>query len=331
MPLADIFTPDAFSLISLTDAVEKVPFKPGRIGTLGLFASRGITTTIVMVEERDGRLSLIPTNPRGAPPSALGPRARRGRPFAVPQFQLESNILADEVQGIRAFGSDSAVLGVQALVNERLAEMRAMFEITLEYQRIGALKGLILDADGTTVLLNLFTEFGVAQQTYVVDWNGPADITGQIIAIKRLVEDELGGEPVSNYRAFAGDLFFDRRISIPEVKATYQYQQGQFLREDHRGGFEYGGVVWENYRGSVGGIPYIASNEAYVFPEAAGMFKTYFAPADFIETVNTMGLPIYAKQVVDDELQRFVRLHVQSNALSLNLRPRAVVKVTLTS
>jgi len=328
MSMANVFSSDAFSVVSLTDAILKAPYKPGRIGMMGLFRERGISTTTAIIEEKDGRLSLLQTSPRGAPPNALGPNSRRARALLVPHIQLESNILADEVQNIRAFGSENQVAGVQAVVNERLVEMRANVEVTLEYQRIGAIKGLILDADGST-LFDLFTEFGVSQQTYGFD--PAADVRAQAVDIARLIEDELGAEPVSGLRAFCGAHFFDRLIAAAPVVTSLQYQESAQLRGDLRAGFQYGGITWEEYRGSVGGVAFIPDGEAYVFPEASNIFKTYFAPADFMETVNTPGLPIYAKQVADDELNRWVRLHVQSNPLSINVRPRTVVKVSIAS
>jgi len=67
-------------------------------------------------------------------------------------------------------------------------------------------------------------------------------------------------------------------------------------------------------------------------PEGTSIFQTAFAPADFLEAVNTVGLPIYVKQAPDPSgLNRFVRLHSQSNPLALNTRPRAVVKLTISS
>jgi hypothetical protein len=63
-------------------------------------------------------------------------------------------------------------------------------------------------------------------------------------------------------------------------------------------------------------------------PEGTGIFKTYFAPADFLETVNTVGLPLYAKVAVDPEFGRWARIHTQSNPLALCLRPRAVIRIT---
>lgn len=329
MPMLDIFKSDAFSVVSMTDAILKVPFKPGRIGALGLFRDRGITTTTVVVEEKDGRLSLITTSPRGGPASTIGAEKRTARPFVVPHLERESKIMADEVQNVRAFGSENVQEAVQMLVNERQTDLRAMHEVTLEHLRVGAIKGSILDADGSTVLFNLFTEFGVTQQTLDIALaTDTTKVRNRAVAIQRLIEVELGAEPISGYRAFCGDDFFDALIGHKVVVESLKFQESALLRTDLRAGFEYGGITWENYRGKVGGVSFFPTATAYVVPMGTNIFANYFAPADFIETVNTMGLPIYSKIAMDEQLNRWAMIHSQSNPLALCLRPRAVVKVT---
>jgi hypothetical protein len=328
--MLDVFRGDAFTTVSLTDAINKAPYKPGRIGQLGLFRSAGIRTTTVVVEEKDGQLELIQTSPRGGPGTTLGNSKRTARPFVVPHLEKESVIKADEVQGVRVFGSEDQALAVQTVVDERLATLRQMHEVTLEHLRVGAIKGSILDADGTTELLNLFTGFDVSQSTYVLGLLTPADdIRSQAVAIQRLIESVMGATPISGYRAFCGDDFFDELVGHATVKASFQNQEGVVLRSDLRSGFQFGGIMWENYRGRVGTVDFFPSDEAYVVPEGTDIFQTKFAPADFIETVNTLGLPSYAKIVPDGDLNRFVKVHTQSNPLALCLRPDAVVKVTI--
>jgi hypothetical protein len=83
MPALDIFSSSAFSMVSLTDAINKMPYVPGRIGQLGLFREQGVSTTSVMIEEREGSLTLVETTSRGAPAvqhvakQAQGPLAHR--------------------------------------------------------------------------------------------------------------------------------------------------------------------------------------------------------------------------------------------------------------
>lgn len=326
MPMLDVFKSDAFSTVSLTNAILKAPYKPSRIGALGLFRERGIVNTTVVVEEKDGRLSLIQTSPRGGPASTIGQQKRTARSFVVPHLERESTIMADEIQNVRAFGSENALEAVQAIAAEHLQDLRSMHEATLEFMRAGAIQGLVKDADGST-LFNLFTEFGVSQQTHDIDL-GVENVRSEAIKITRLIENELGAEPVSSYRAFCGDEFFDALIADTTVIESLKYQESALLRTDVRAGFQYGGITWENYRGSVGGTAFFPTAEAFVFPEGTNIFATYFAPADFIEAVNTVGFPLYAKQAADEQLQRWVKIHTQSNPLALCLRPRAVVKVT---
>ena len=95
---------------------------------------------------------------------------------------------------------------------------------------------------------------------------------------------------------------------------------------------KYGGITFENYRGWIGGgtdpgdtvTPFIDPNEAHFLPAGNAQFvQNVFAPTDCIETVNTLGLPRYAKAIPSD---KSVRLEMQTNPLSLCLRPRALIK-----
>jgi hypothetical protein len=80
----------------------------------------------------------------------------------------------------------------------------------------------------------------------------------------------------------------------------------------------------------VSGQAFVPVNEAFIVPFCSpSIFVTSFAPADYIETVNTVALPLYAKQYIDEKYQKFVEIETQSNPLCLNLRPRAVFRVTM--
>ena len=100
MPALDIFSGSAFSMVALTDAINKMPFVPGRIGQLGLFREQGVSTTSVMIEEREGNLTLVETTSRGAPAVQHIANKRKARSLSVPHIALEDTILADEVQNV---------------------------------------------------------------------------------------------------------------------------------------------------------------------------------------------------------------------------------------
>src|SRR5882724_5159609 len=120
MPTMDVFNSNAFSTISLTNAVEKVPYLPSLLGDLGIYDPVPVRTQTVEVEERSGVLSLIQTTPRGAPMRERTTEKRNMRNFSTQRLAEGSTIRADEIQNIRAFGSETELMQVQDEVMRRL-------------------------------------------------------------------------------------------------------------------------------------------------------------------------------------------------------------------
>lgn len=338
--MLDIFRTDAFSLTTLSDAFIKAPYVPGQIGRMGLFRSKGIRTTTAVIEWKDGQLALIPTSPRGGPATQLANMKRTAETFLVPHLEKDATIYADEVQNVRAFGSEDNAVAVSAIVDEKLAELRADHEVTLEHMRASAIQGIVKDSDGST-LVQLFTKFDVVQQTSALLADAGADTGNTFRAslqdAQRLSEADLGNAPITGWTVICGkDFFVDAQKDLG-VTQSIRYQDANRLLNSQRveaiGGaraFDFGGVRFVEYVGSTGGTAFFADGEGYLVPSGPDIFRTYFAPADFVETVNTLGMPGYAKIVSDSELNRWVRVHTQSNPLVICLRPRAIIKLSVT-
>lgn len=340
MPSLNVFEQDAFGVISLTDSINNLPFVPGRAGQVIDWNERGITTTSVMIEEQDGVLQLLNPTPRGGAGETKAKDKRRARSLLVPHYQHDDAINADEVQGVRAFGSETEVQSVMGLVNQRLQEaVSLVLDPTLEYQRLGAVKGLILNADGST-LYDLFTEFGVSQETEIdFDLDNASPASGALrkacAGAVRKVANNLGGVGFTGVHAFCGDAFFDDLLAHVEVVDSYKgTPMAQVLREGYiypngnkvYGAFEFGGIVWENYRGQNGANAMVHTDKCHIFPVGVpGLFRTVYAPADYIETVNTVGLPRYSKQWLAQNGKR-VEMESQSNPLSYCTRPKVLLK-----
>lgn len=336
MPTLDIFNSDAFGLVSMTAAINKMDFVPGRAGDL-VFAGigEGITTTTAMMEEYAETLSLLSTKPRGAPAAQNAAIKRVVRSVPVPHIPEDDTITAAEVQNVRAFGSDSELQGVQAVVNQRLSRMTKKMDLTLENLRLGALKGVVKDADGST-LVSMFTLFNVSQQGDINFATGTdaTDIRGKCASVIRAIKREVKAPWPNGARvhALCSDGFFDALLKHPNVKGVYDgYAAAERrLGESYvHGIFEFGGIFFENYQGTDDNSTVtIASNEYIAFPVGVpGVFAEYYAPGDFMETVNTVGLPRYAKLVPDPSgLNRSVIIHGQMNPLPVCLRPRVLIK-----
>ncbi len=292
MATLDIFNDDAFSLVSLTKAINEQPYVPGRIGAIGLFSEEGINTTSVSVEYDGATLSLVPAGQRGAPAPNVKSDKRKLINFNTIHLPQRARILADQIVGVRAFGSDSELQTVQTVVNKRLAKMRYALDATIEYQRIGALKGQILDANGSTVLEDLFTRFGLTQQTKAMVFaTATTNIRGKVMEAKRLMEDALGNAMYTGARALCSASFFDALVNHAKVESAFvNWQSNETLRQDVRAGFLFAGVLWEEYRGTVGGVDFIGSGDAYLVPEGVpDLFVTNYSPADYVEAAGSLG------------------------------------------
>ena len=124
--MLDIFSSNpAFSVTSLTMALNRMPFQPGRIGELGLFSARRLSTISTTIEVKNNRLAFVPSAPRGSPPAQNVEDRRQLIPFLVPHFPLGDTLMADEIQGVRAFGTEDSLEAINTKVAEKLAKVRA--------------------------------------------------------------------------------------------------------------------------------------------------------------------------------------------------------------
>lgn len=334
--MLDIFKNDAFSTTSLTDFVNDLKYRPGRLGQLGLFSVEPVTTTSIAIERIGDMLQLVKPTPRGGPGETRDMPKRKMTNFQVPHFQRDWAVMADEVQNVRARGSETELATVQQIVAGKIAANTADMDVTEEHARLGAVTGIVTYADGST--LNLFTEFGVTQVTEVdfdLDAASPVDgiLREKSTKVIRSMRKELGAVPFASVHALVGDTFFDQMLGHKEVRDTYKgWSEAQILRESYIGKnrsenpmFEFGGIVWENYGEIDGEGVGVATTKARFFPvDVPNLFRTYYAPADYIETVNTLGQRLYAKQwpMPND---KGINGELQMNALQLCTRPRVLM------
>jgi hypothetical protein len=325
--MLDAFTPDQFSLATLTQSINKQPYKPGFLSRRGLFTEDRTATILIGIEEKDEVLTVVKTRPRGGPRTGRQRERRRLRTFEVPHLPVNDYIRADEIQGVREFGSENQLQGVESVRNARMMSMASDLDLTLEFHRLGAVKGLVLDADGST-LIDLYSEFGVTAQTEVdFDLDNANPVSGalnkKVAQVKRRILNELGGAEPTGIECLCGDDFWDDLINHPDSREFYRRAVANRLADAPvYESFAYGGVMWWNYRGA--GSVAVHTDKCHFYPVGVpGLFTTTFAPANYFETVNTLGLPRYAKGVSDDWNTQ-IDLEAQTNPLNLCTRPRAL-------
>ncbi|MCT4497642.1 major capsid protein [Pseudomonas sivasensis] len=326
-----IFEDDAFSVSSLTAAINDQEYLPGRISSLRLFREEGVSTLTVQIEKDGDTLALVPAGERGTSGLVVGGTKRTLIPFNTVHLPERFTIKADEIQGIRAFGTRSELQAVQDVVNKRLAKARRQLDATHEFQRMGALNGMVLDADGKTVLVDIYDRFGVQRQKMSMGLNNAeTELRVKCGEALDMQESALGSITSTGSRAFCGKNFWNKLLVHKSVKETYlNTMQAAALRGDARESFEFGGIVWERYRGKVAGISFVHDDKALLVPEGVpDLYISMFAPADYMETVNTQGIPYYS-MIEPLPFNKGVAGEAQSNPLHLCTRPRAQILLEL--
>lgn len=330
MASMDIFNGSAFNTTALTGQINRVDFQPGFLGSLNIFRAMPVRTRTVYIDMRDGALQLIPNSAIGAPPKELAPDDRSAVPFRTTRLAEGFTLYAEEVQGVRAFGSESETIQVQSEYLRRMARVRQDMELTHEHHRMGALMGTLLDADGTTVIEDFYEKFGIARPA-AVEWDldSPTfNIRGAASALVRDMATTSRGaiNQTATIHALAGDEFYDKLVSHPMVERTYlNYQAAAELRNNGNpfGSFAFAGITWHNYRGTDDGTTIaVPADQARFFPVGAGdVFVKAQAPAEFMPYVNTPGLDTYAINIVDRDRQAWTRGELYSYPLYMCSRP----------
>jgi Phage major capsid protein E len=253
------------------------------------------------------------------------------RAFVCRQFKKQDVLWASEIQGIRAFGSESETQQIQAEVARRLRRLRSDAEATFEYHLLNGIQGKVLNPKNGTTVIDYFTEFAITPATEIdfdLDNSSPGSgaLRKRCQALIESVEETLGGLSTGavQLRAECGSAFFADLVAHKEVRETYlNTAAAADLRSRVSDEVSFGGINFRRYRGNAAfGIPV---DKAVFYPEGVeGLFEIYYAPADTFETVNTLGLPLYARSIPDRDRDEWVRLEIESNPLPICTRPQVL-------
>lgn len=338
MATMDIFRQDAFSLLSMTNAVRDMKTAPSFLGSLGIFTPAPITTEKFEVEMvGDGTLGLVATTERGSPRSTIGRDRRTMRDFSTVRLRQFDTMRAAEIAGIRAFGTETEVEQAARVIAERQLKLMRRLELTHEFHRLGAINGIVLDSDGSTVIRNFYTEFGITPPTEIAfDLDNKTRLNEFIKQnVLRPMKRALGGRwaPGARVVALCGDAFYDRLVEHSEVVRTYaNWQAAAELRGNLGQAFEsfrFGNIEWVNYQGTDDNSTVAINTDKVRFipVDIPDVFQTVYSPGESLELVNTLGQPVYSKVLPDPSgHDEFLEVDVASYPLHMCLAPQALLQ-----
>jgi hypothetical protein len=338
MATLDIFRNPAFGLAEMADAYEKIDYTPTLIQTMGVFTPNPLRTTSFWFENRDGALKLIPTSPRGAPPAQRRTEKRAARALPTFRIALDDTLTASELMDIRAFGKTSELQAVQEEINRRLEGPTGLFrsaQYTFENMMMGALTGLMIDSDGST-LVDFYSELGVSQAgelDFALDAASPAD--GALMLKCTEVTDNMRRAAKGEWMAGAlavglcSDEFWKALIVHKEVREIWKLMLQGGMRDGLEGllgnipRVRIGDVVFIRYWGSDDGTVKIAANKVKFFPLGIpGLFQHVMAPGESFAHLGRPGQDIYPMILPDTSgANEWVKLCVRAYPLMYCRRP----------
>ncbi|WP_243368872.1 major capsid protein [Microvirga solisilvae] len=331
----NLFDNDAFSVVELNEeVVRKVDHKPQLLGSLNLFQPIYSRSRTIGIAKKEGTLSLIPTSELGAAPEELIPEGADLRDFRVKRLAKGSSIYAYELQGVAALPGEEQLKEVQTEVADRVGAITDDMELTWEHMRLGAVLGTVYDADGTSVINNWFSEWGISPPAEVNFALGTeaTDVRKKCRDIKRAMKKAAKGvwTPGTKVGALCGDSFFDALVNHKQIKETKLGTERAASLENIDGysSVEIEGIVFINYQGTDDGTTLaIESTKCKFFPIGArGAFQVGWAPAEFFPYVNQRGEPLYGLVLPDPSgRDAFRRVELYSYPLFICTRPEMLL------
>jgi hypothetical protein len=337
-----------YTATDLTEQINRIPNSYGLIRAMGLYNEESVISTIVEIRRENGILRVLPAKDRGAPGTPAERETGDTIFLEVPHFPDLDLITPQDIQNMMIVAARTRrPATVDDELAKRLANIRANHDITLEYLRMGGLKGLILDGNGAT-LYNLYDVFGITKKT--VDFalgTATTDVISKCDEVFQSVATNLKGEVMSRVEVLVDSGFFNKLIQHAKVQQYWVTNQAGVaalaqMERTELGGqfgriFDFQSLRFREYYGSAPvrnattgakeSAPFLAAGYGAAYPVGTrDTFTTFFAPANQMQFVNTPGQSIY----ISPEVLKHgagIELKSESDPLPICKRPEVLVEV----
>lgn len=340
MPIGNPF--ELGKLVDLSAEINIIPNTWGILQQLGIFQNEYKTQRTVLVPRTTETVTVLEDRNWNERNQTIAGGARDVLPIAIPHFPADDMILPTDLQGVVSW--DSLLSGgnaAETLANIRARKMESLrntHALTLEVARMQLIKDGSVYAPNGTVITNFYSEFSTSRQTDKLDLASTTDDPMSAIEDARgAIQDEISnGQIVTNFVALCSTSFFNALIKNPFVMESFRYysqpQGGEILNQRLGSGFgldaryrvfEYAGVSFIEVRGNVNGVSYVEDGKAYLFPLGTDSFRTYFAPAERFDEVNTTAQESYYFEFPSQKMDK-IEIETETNFVNALLRPDVV-------
>lgn len=348
----DIFRSDDFRATTMTELVQDVDFVPYELDAMGIFEPMFLRTSTVTLYEQDGELHRVPTTERGTPEPTATRRGRTFRQLSGHRIAKRDTVRSHEIQDLLSPRLPKAerLLNANELVAERQQDLIDDCNYTEEFHRLGALQGIVYDADGTTVIDDWYEMYGISAPAPVTFDFTDYDTQDEAPALRAFLDAEINTpvlralkrrrRPGTNIHALAGDEFWAKISASGSVERQLELQAmaGSMAAansvNDSRlwQSITLAGITWHHYFGDDDQELQIEPDEAIFFPMGAkDVFKVFYFPGEDFDEANQRAKELYSVVSPDfrPNMNEWVDIYVKKYPLFACLCPQVLMKGVL--
>lgn len=342
------------SPIEVSNLVNDMPIMYGQITAMNMFRFKGAFTNTVAIDRTDYTPGIIPASPWCCDNKVTqGSPVRNMYPVTIPHTHIEDAMWACDISGVRAERTGLTV-DYASVAEERakvMMRMRMNLDITMEYRLLSALKGQVMDADGTNVLLDIYNLFGATQQTVNIPLNTQGtDVLGAFREAMRVSRIGARSFMPLGWKVIAGKNFFDKLARHDDLKELWkrccEVQARTLADMNTPVNFSFNflpNLSVEEYVSTAANNPktgaqmeFLGDDEAIMFPMVAAGFEMYellAAPPQTLNYVNTRASQlIYMWEKLlcergDDGDAEGISMLAEANYLPIVKHPAAIIRL----
>lgn len=339
--------------VDYSGTINQIPYQWNLIRQLGLFGERfGTQKEFFIAKKTEVDVPLLEDrNWEGTRPT-LAREAQSGVTFLIPHFPVDDMILPNDIDGrftLSELGAGTELDTVARVRADKIDRIRRTHEQVWEYARGVALvtgdvyapMGTLKTTYGNTV--NSYQEWGITRQTHAIRVGTGVDPQESVAELfGKLQSASYTGDALSGYMVICSPELFNGLVQNDYIRDIYAAAQlpgaqqllvgrlGNALGLDARfRSFEYAGILFVEYRGTVAGQRVIPANQGVAMPRMQ-VGRLHFAPANKFGAngVNDTALASYLWEYMGQRMDK-LELESETNFAAVLDRPDLVMTVTM--
>lgn len=324
-------------VVDQTSAIERIPFQPGLIGSLGLYRSEVVRTDAITFDVRENSLAVLDDHLRNvAQKNSTEDAPYSVHTLAIPHYPIVKTLGREKLAGIRAFGSEGEAIVAQAVAQE--LERQAMrHDVHEEYLKAQmTLNGVVVTTHYGTI--DMASEFGVTRPTQTI---APATVLANLReAMAKSRAGLKNGGRVQGYVLFASASLFETIIASNDVATAYQFSQasGNPLRNELGSVangytmFRFGNVdvvlYDDTFTDKAGNVLSVLDDGDGVLVPRTELGVCFYGPASTLSGLGSVGSRRFASTYRDPK-DRYIEVESEQSTLVINEQFGATVAISV--